>query len=263
MSAPETRLTRRFWLWGFLFVFLLHAFAVFWFGERAAARQALAKPAPFLQFSLTPRADRRLVDSLALRHPTLFALPSARGFSGGAWLNFTPEKVQIVENFAPPEWLPLPVEQLGRTLSDYARTNVSATDTLLAELRYTPAQEFRTPDEPVITRSVFRIEGLLTGRGLMHAPVLPSATHTDVLRSTVLSVLVNGEGNVESAIVIVESGRRETDQAALDTVRQFVFEPLPISKAAVRMAAPPTPGRVVFTWHVTNAVAVAAVNSAR
>jgi len=252
MNVVERQTSRQFWIWGFVFLFLVHAFAIFWFADRREGRPVWQKPAAFLYLSSEPEMDRRVTDLAALQEPTLFALPHPRGFSGSAWLNFRPQVPTLNDTSAPPEWLALPLEQLGGVLNAYSATNRPSEEQLLASLRATRTVEVRIPDEPVMTTTTIRVEGPLASRRLLGTPPLPSAAHTDVLRPTVVVVSVNGDGVVETASLAGESGLNTADARAVTLARRVEFEPAPIRDARVRTTAPPTIGRLIFTWHVVS-----------
>ena len=250
MKLSKSQRSRGFWIWGFLFIFLLHAFAVFWFEERRDSTPLRQKPPPFLFLSSDSNSDFRLNQSIALHDPTLFSLPHAQGFSGGAWLQLRPPLPKLTNWSAPPEWLDLPVEQLGQSLNSYVATNRPSEEQLLGALRETRTPEVRIPDQPVVTRTTVKIEGGLAARKLTRAPDLPPVTFSDLLRRTVVTVSVNGDGMVETVAVISPSGSKSADAKAVELTREFEFAPFSIREAHLRATAAPTIGRFVFTWQV-------------
>lgn len=250
MNATEQRASPQFWVWGFVFLFLLHAFAIFWFAERRANPPAWQKPSAFLYLSSEPAVDHRVAELTGFHDPTLFALPHADGFSGGAWLNFHPQIPTLENASSPPAWLPLSAEELGNALDEYSRTNGPSEERLLASLRATRPVEVRIPDEPAITNTVLRVEGPLASRRITGLPSLPSAAYTDVLRGTAVAVSVNGEGIVETASLAEESGLNAADVRAVELARLVQFEPAPVSDARLRASASPALGLLIFTWHV-------------
>jgi hypothetical protein len=60
---------------------------------------------------------------------------------------------------------------------------------------------------------------------------------------------VNGDGVVESAVLVTQCGLKAMDDEAVAAAKQLGFAPLPVPRAE-REAALPQRGRVVFTWHV-------------
>lgn len=252
MNAMERKTSPQFWIWGFVFLFLVHAFAIFWFAAPREARPSWQKPPPFLYLSSEPDMDRRVLELTTMQDPTLFALPHAHGFSGGAWLNFRPRTQTLDETTAPPALLVLPLTQLGNALNEYARTNRPSEEELLASLRATKTVEVRIPDEPVITNTILRVEGPLAGRKISSIPPLPSAAYTDVLRPSVVAVSVNGDGIVETASLAAECGLSTADARAVELARRVQFGPASIREARARAAASPAVGRLIFTWHVVS-----------
>jgi len=249
MNPAQSRWSPQVWIWGFVFLFLSHAFAVFWLADHQSPSPSWQKPPAFLYLSGAADTDLRVTETTALRDPTLFALPHPQNFSGGAWLNFHPQVPRLSNWTAPPEWLSLPVEELGKSLDEYVATNRPSEAPLLAALRAPRAFEVRIPDQPILTNSLVRVEGLLASRKLQFYPSLPNVPHNDVLARTVVTVSVNSAGVVESAAVAKESGLKSADDRALQLARAFTFEPLAARDASAREMAPPTFGRLVFTWN--------------
>lgn len=260
MSAERHGRSRGFWLGGFLFLFLIHALAIFVYGEREKALPPRTQIEPFLHIGGDAATDEQLAKLTGWRDPTLFALPHPQGFSGGAWLKFQPETPARSNWTAPPEWLPLPVSQLGETLHEFVTTNRRPEETLLAALRAPKTLEVRLPGEALSMKTTARIEGPLASRPLVRTPALPGIATADVLKNTVVAVAVNGEGVIESLSVSSSSSSPEADERALELARHFDFQPVALRDARAREAAPPTLGRIVFTWQLlppTNAVATA------
>ena len=242
----------QFWVWGFVFLFLAHAVAVLQFGERQMPPSMREQPRPFFFLSLDEASERRLAESTLGRDPTLFALPNPHGFSGGAWSKFRSEPPRLSNAAAPPEWLPLSVDELGLSLNEFIATNRPSEELLLASLRATKGPDVRMPDEPIINQTAIRLDSALSARKLVYRPALPSTGHPGILSNTVVSVVVNGDGVVESASVSREGGSKTADATAVELARAFQFEPVPIADVARRTLAAPTIGRIFFTWHVTN-----------
>lgn len=250
MKAKDRPRSWSFWIWGFVFLFLAHVLAVFWLADRRNISPLWPQPRAFLYLGGDAAQDQRMAELTSGRDPTLFALPHPESFSGGAWLKFQPERPKLTNGAAPPEWLPLPVAQLGTALDEYVATNRPSTGPLLASLRRRVNPEVRLPDEPVVARSTVQVEGRLQQRGLVFVPPLPDVPHPDVLANTVVTVSVNGDGRVESAALVREAGSKPAESNALALARSFEFSPLPIRDARVRAAAPPAIGRLVFTWRL-------------
>jgi len=260
MKPAGSSWSRSAWFWGFVFLFLAHALAVFWLAERRQYKTLQQKPRAFLFLGGDHDYDRQLAQAAALRDPTLFALPHANGFSGGAWLSFQPQFPALTNWSAPPEWLPLESAHLGLALQEYVTTNRPSESRLLASLRATRPPEVRLADEPILTNSTLNVEGGLKSRRLVSQPALPSVPLSDLPGRTVVAISVNGDGLVESASVSRESASRWADERAVELARMLEFEPLPIRDVRARRMAQPTVLRVVFSWHAippTNSAATA------
>lgn len=261
MNTARSGSSRGFWLGGFLFLLVIHGLAIFVYGEREKALPPRRQIEPFLHIGGDAATDERLAKLTGWRDPTLFALPHPQGFSGGAWLKFQPEMPARSNWTAPPEWLPLPVAQLGETLHEFVATNRRPEETLLAALRAPKTLEVRLPGEALTGKTTARIEGPLAARALHRAPSLPGIATAEVLKDTVVSVAVNGEGVAESLSVSGASGSVEADERALELARRFDFQPLALRDVRARETAPPTLGRIVFHWQLlppTNALTAAA-----
>jgi TonB family protein len=264
MKAAESRWSIHVWFWGFVFVFLSHAFAVFWLAEHESFSPAAPNPVAFLYLSGDPETDEHLARQAALRDPTLFALPHLNGFSGGAWLRFQPEAPRLSNWTAPLEWLALPAAELGRSLDDYMATNRPSEEHLLASLRATRAPEVRLPDPPLMTNSTVRVQGPLALRKLAFVPPLPSVFTNDVLSNTVVTVSVNRDGIIASTSVARGSGAKWADDQALQLARSFLFDPVPAQKRSAKEPVSITFGQLMFAWNTvppTNAPAAAGTGS--
>ncbi len=248
MKAVESSWSRGAWSWGFIFIFLAHALAVFWLAERREYKTSRAKPRAMFFLAGGPEYERRLAEASMLRDPTLFALPHENGFSGGAWLNFQSAPPALTNGSAPPEWLALDPGQLGGSLQEYITTNRPSESRLLASLRAIRSPEARLADDPILTNSMVQIEHGSTVRRLIFHPELPRVPMADMPGSNVVVVTVDGDGRVESASVSDKSASKWADQRAIELAWRLKFEPLPIRNALARQAAPPTVLRVVFTW---------------
>ena len=246
-EAQQRRVLRRRWFWGFTFIFLTHAAAVFWFGQRSQPLATPEKSEPLIYIPSDAISAER-VAQLAIVDPTLLALPSERGFSGNAWLKHVPADLTLSNSSASPSWLVINTNALGATLLAYAETNRLSTESLLEGLRTTTPFELRSAATPLLTRSVFAIEGAVKERAFV-LPSLPAATNADLLANTVVEIAVNGDGVVESVVLAGECGAKSVDEAALGIARQLSFAPLPLKRGA-RESAMPDRGRVIFTWHI-------------
>ena len=262
MKPVESSWSRGAWFWGFVFIFLAHALAVFWLAERREYKTSRTKPRAMFYLGGGPEYERWLGDASVLRDPTLFALPHEHGFSGGAWLNFQPQPQASTNGSAPPEWLTLDTARLGGALREYIATNRPSETRLLASLRATRSPEARIADDPILTNSTVQIEYGSSTRRLVSSPKLPSVPLAELPSNTVVCVTVNGDGQVESASIAHASASKWADQRAIELARRLEFDPLPIRNARARLTVSPTVLRVVFRWHAvppTNGAVTASI----
>lgn len=245
-GAPKTGFWR--WIWGFIFIFLAHAAAVFWLNERSRPIAPPPRPKPLLHFVTESEGERRMAE-LGGADPTLFALPSAGGFSGEAWLNFAPAELASTNWSAPPSWLPLPVDNLATDFLAVAATNRIPVDPLLDDLHLATPFELRIPAGLLQAESELALDRNLARRGLVWAAALPTATNTDLLSNTVLEVTVNGSGFVESVTLLAACGLQAMDTLALAIAHRLQFQPL-ARRWQDRQMAVPERGRATFIWRV-------------
>jgi hypothetical protein len=194
MNALESHWTRGRWFWAFLFLFIAHVAAVFWFAQRPHSPARWPAREPFFTFADDATLSPASLELARLRDPTLFALPSEHGFSGNAWLKFTPPPPLTNNWTEAPRWLPLPITELGSTFAQYVATNRPSEERLIEELPEISLAEVRVPAAVISTGSTFKVEGPLASRRLVNSISLPSAVTNIVLQRTELDVTVNAEG---------------------------------------------------------------------
>jgi TonB family protein len=242
MAVPPW--SRRKW-WGVVLgVFALQVLLLIWFSARGSSTPRPISPAPRLQFAGRAAAT----ELLALTDPMLFAQGSPHGFSGASWMRIP------VPEYQPPEWteaprlLALNARQLGADFRRFVRTNQPFTAAFIAKPspRLTVSE---TEESPPATGapSALRIEGDLSGRGLQSPLALPPPESADLLTDSVVQVLVNGDGNVVSGVLLASSGKRAADERALALAKAAQFQPLPRTNAA-QASTHLTRGTFVFTW---------------
>jgi TonB family protein len=185
------------------------------------------------------------------RDPTLFALPNLRGFSGSAWLRFTPLENTPHDWSEPARTLSLDARQLARAFQPFTADDLAG-PLLTADrpiLRITGTDAF-VPNQPVPGRSELSLEGPLAARPLLAPPALPSWQHRDILSNSVVQLSVLATGEPFSAVLLSGSGRSEADQAALEFARSARFAPLNQDPGEPdTVAGPLLSGRMVFHWH--------------
>jgi hypothetical protein len=237
----------RLWL-GILFVFVLQIGLIFALVDR--------KERPVRQPAFVP--ELRLADRpgewLALSDPTLFALPSREGFSAAAWLQLPDVAYRPFEWREPARSLDLPAQQLGTVLARFMQTNAFSGFAFEAKPTPTvtqPPTSTEAADQPEEPRSVCRVDGDLSARAWLNPPELPSLPAADLLRESVVQVLVDAAGHVLTMTLLSPASstkdpdQRIADQRALDLAKLAHFAPL--SREA-RTATTWTRGTLTFQW---------------
>jgi hypothetical protein len=222
---------------------------LFWLGD--------AKPVPPRPLSPPPTLDlsgRARGEMLALKDPTLFALPHRNGFSGPGWLIVPPQKFTPYAWSEPLDWLPLPITELGGPFQQFVATN---SDSLWQFAP--PMQPLLTMPEPAHTEllpraSTLRVDGPLSQRPMLAALELPSWPHAELLTNTIIQIVVDAEGKPVSVTLLrPSSGWTNADQYALNQARAVRFAPIKPAGPEPAMAGL-TWGELVFQWHTAPAL---------
>lgn len=248
-AAPEPAVWSRGRVWSAVFLVIVAQLAViFWSSERRSA--VTRQPGTTTSFSLVAdaRAGTPLAELLDLDDPTLFALPHARGFSGGAWMKAPTFRHRSEDWTEPPRFFALPVDELGTAFAEFVDTNVVGA-TVLSDKPAPRLSEVVASPVPLPTRSAIRLADGLAGRAIASAPDVPAIRHTDILAATVVEVSVKPSGFVFSATVFSSSGSKMADQTALDLARAIRFKP--IAKTDTVSSDDPVAlnwGKIVFQW---------------
>jgi hypothetical protein len=246
----------RRWIAFSVIVFVVQLALIFWLSDRRPAEVRSANPSPDLRF-----AGEDSADLLALLDPTLFALPNPRSFSGKAWLQAPPILFRPLDWSEPAAWLPLQTHQLGAVFQRLIRTNTFGAP----QLPEMPIPQSFPPDIAVTPlardQSELQVAGGLTGRRLINPVTLGPWPHTDMLTNTVVQLVVDTLGVPRSATLLVSSGLKSADSAAIEAAHGMRFEPLPeVDSSAGRDPLNQLQwGQLVFAWQT---VPMPATNSA-
>ena len=244
LAQPRPWSRRRWWeLVGLVFVVQLGL--IFWLSDRAPIRVRPPAAAPTLLL-----AGNSSAEVLALKDPTLFALPHRQGFSGLAWLGITTQNFPAFEWTEKPRFLPLPPRQLGKDFNRFTETNnfpslqtspMPRPELMLPELSRTAIAS---------AQSKLRIEGKLTGWQLIAPPAVPSWRHPDLLTNSIVQVVIDAEGKPVSVTLLTSSGLKSADDLALERARGMRFESL--RRSGVERPREPgtrlTWGKLIFEW---------------
>jgi len=224
-----------------LLVFVAQVSFILAFGDRQPVQRRPASPVTVL--SLTQSES----EWLALNDPALFALPSPHGVAGQAW-----QKTPVMA-FSPFRWteaprlLSLQPDHLGHAFGRFMQTN--SFTRLVFETKPEPAALLPVSlalTDPLPTNSTLRITGELAERSWLNPPALRSWSGTDLLTNTVVQALVNPDGSVFSATLLVPVGSGTNDQNAAEYALQILRG---ARFAPARTAARPALGTVIFEWH--------------
>jgi hypothetical protein len=155
--------------------------------------------------------------------PTLFALVSAEGFSGPAWLTIPDFAYTMSNGPAPLQWLAVRPEELADDLTEFVQTNLLSEDVIAGPI--TPQVAEPAQRVPVLTAAtLLKVEGELADRPLLYNPPLPQLSEP-VLTNTTVRLLVDGDGRTVSAALLSPSWVAAADQAALRFARGARFAP--------------------------------------
>lgn len=219
---------------------------IFFLGDKSPPRVRPSSPAPKLSIM-----ENSSSEWIALTDPTLFALPHQVGFSGPAWMKVPPVPSRFFELTEEPNWLGLPIDQLGNISTAPAETNQA--EFLTAFPLFEPEP---TAPEPIFSlsfrqKSEFRLGEGLRQRQLKTVPKLPSWPHSEFLTNTVVKLFINGDGvPVSTPVLLYPSGLKAADDFALAQASAARFEPI-LNEGPNRSASPlanSTWGTMIFEW---------------
>lgn len=253
-QEPQPWSPRRWW-WTLGIVFVSQVGTILWLSDWSPLPVRQPRPAPPLRIL---GADAQ--EFYSVHDPTLFALPSDRGFSGQAWQDVLRQTAASVRAFAPAEWSEplrwrnLEVGSLGSTfarLTDLARPQAMTLPSVPQ-----PEPSLPVTEPTVILPGASRLLLEAQGAWKVREPVeLPAWPHTEVLTNTVVQVVVDASGWPFSAALLSRCGLAAADQYALDLARK-----LPLIRMETGSAAPGEIAlddlswvNLVFAWHTAPA----------
>ena len=245
-SPDSPTWTRRQWLYAVGLALVAQAGLIWLLGERP---RLPTEPVVFAT-SINMIAEPFRVERLTLDDPAQFALPNLRSFSRGAWLTFAPGTYEMADWIEPPRWLKLDVEKLGESFSGFVSSNVTApllmADKAMPSL--TVAEAYAKSDAAP-GKSDLRFEGELARRPLLEPLLLPAWPNTDILMSTVVQLMVDGDGRTLSATLLESSGLTEADDFALKAATAARFQPVTRSSLPSSSSSQLFWGKMIFQWH--------------
>ena len=237
---------RRRW-WGLvLLVFAGQVGLIFWLGGRSLF------PPPTPAAGLTLRlAGSNSAELLALRDPTLFVLPHSPADARPAALPAHQPAVPALAWPEPTNFPPPILDQPGAAFTRFVASNVFDSIRPPATPAPLPILPALPPQPLQVGRSAVRLEGELAQRPLVTPLDLTSQTNRDILKDSVVRLLVGADGAPRSITLISTSGSAEADQCALDQARGARFQPLATAAASLAPDALGnlSRGQMVFLWH--------------
>lgn len=227
------------------------------------------RPIPTVESDVALAVERDDIARPAWQHlpsPVLFALPTAEGFSGEAWLRHRPPAVRETLAEPSPSWLEVPAQETWESLA-ILQESVQTPAARVADLPVQWRDNFPA-DSPASRRSTLQVLGPLGSRALLQPPELPSWPSSDVMADSQVQLLVDADGFVQSAVGVEEEGAvgasvfgavtrsAEADHFAVEIARSLRFSPLPRNapEGVLGESGGASIGRVVFRWHAVPAV---------
>ena len=253
VSRPSSH--RRWWgLVGLVLVVQLGL--IFWLGERTSRHPRAAVTG--LTISLAGRGSAEL---LALRDPTLFVLPRSPRMVRSAALSAPPMQAGAIAWPEPTNYPPPALDSPSAAFTRFVASNTS--QPFLAPVAPLPQPTLPTLTPQAVTpgHSTARVEGPLAQRRLLTALNLPAQTNQEILRESVVRLMVGADGAPRTVTLLSSSGSAEADRLALDQARGARFEALSAGPAPDPRAGL-TLGQMVFHWHTVPAAASNAPASA-
>jgi len=252
--------TQRRWLYNIALVFLIQVGLIFLLSKRSSTP---APPSSFgarLGLAIDAWSEQQLARRPGLGDPTLFALPSLQGFSGGAWLTFAPLEHSVSNWVQPDLWLELDVSSLGGAFLNFITSN-AAPPLLVGAAPLPPlaGSNRRGTNAFAAERSSVLIEGDLARRPLLSPIHPPAQPHPDILTNTVVQLLVDAKGDSIAQTLLSSSGVDETDQIALKLAADARFQSLRGLGNSAVPSGQVTWGKMIFRWET---VAPPATNAA-
>ncbi len=234
------------WTWGVAAVVATQVLLVLVLSDRSP----LQRRAPINEFHLrlipTVGASPVFRELEALSDPTLFALPSRRGFvrAGG--------NPDFALGYQSPDWSE-PLHWLSNRTTfpvpNLVPDSANADHPSRLDKPAPQVADAAPSGLPMPTATRLRAEGALAGRGVRALAPLPAIVYSNLLADTAVRVGVLPDGNVFSAAIARSSGLKAADDQALAIARTARFAPEPRG-AGTNSAWVLTWGELVFRWQV-------------
>ncbi len=231
--------SKRRWLAYIALVFAVQVALLFIFGQKHFSPTRPMGKVPHLTLAESSS------ELIALKDPTLFALPHPNDFATPFWSQIPPVTQPTFRWTDRAQPLPLDAGKLGAIFTLFMRTNQFAQ----TPLNFKPPLKLSEPAlgiQPVFAaNSTLRATGDLAGRKMLASVDLPSWPYADVIAPSRVQVLVDQSGEVVSAVLLMPDSSEKiaghydvADQRALEIARTLRFAPAPEL----------TIGQLIFNW---------------
>jgi len=251
MSPAESpRWSKRRWLYSILGLVATQAGIIFWVGQPGPPPQERPIFRTILRLVVDPQDTERIAELTEHEDPTLLALPTFQGFSGPAWLAFTPPDYQPGDPAEPPHWLALRESSFGATFAALLATSAIAPP-LVADKpvpRLPRIYEPNRPPDPVTSRSRLRVEAALAARPILEPVDLPPWPSSYLLSNSVVQAGVDADGVTVFTALLSQSGSRDADSHALGVASRSRFQAIS-RPPGTAPSEDLTWGRLIFQWH--------------
>jgi hypothetical protein len=239
--------SRRRWFWLISAALVIQVGLVYLVSDRSTLPRRQASLNLATRAIDPRRPGPALVELQVLDDPTLYALPSVRGFAGVGWEGAALHAPPPAEWGEPLRWLTNSPEALSQVLESRLAPTQAQTTFLSKRPRPRLSEAFAAP-LPMSTQSLVRVEGDLAGRGFRTPVVVPSVTHSNALANTVVQVCVDPDGEPFSAVVLRSCGLKSADAQALALAASMWFAPDPASSGGTGGVGARW-GELIFEWH--------------
>ena len=235
--------------------FILQAGLLWIVGARSSSPIVASAPGFIWRLAPPELSQQALPDWLWAGEPTLFALATPNGFSGGAWMNHPTRDYELPGFDEPPRWLAFNPDRLGPILERLAPPDVLGAKTPDQRGGRLEATEIRLPPVLISTKSVLHADDNLRSRLVDSLPDLPSWPTNDLIQSSVVQIALDGTGSVMSAgllrvnesissVAATRSRAVEADRLALKIANSLRFKPVNSGPDAVGWIW----GKLTFDW---------------
>lgn len=169
--------------------------------------------------------EERFSQTFFTSDPLLFPLASQHGYSGPGWMTVNAQTYDFPEEIEPPHWLALQSDTLGRVPPSVPKREIPFE---LGQVTTPQTEALPVFVAPIVprTNSIVRVDANLSDRAVGLPMKLPALSSDKVLSNSVVSIAVNGAGEVLAARLAGSSTSKEADMEALKRAKLLRFRPL-------------------------------------